>query len=140
MKNRELKFRAWVYYGGKLDRPDYSRDYGSLDRFFEDHSENDCDQCIEQYIGLKDENGKEIYEGDIIKAEYYGGAQANNRQPAKVVWSDFDLCFVARFRDAREEGGVVYPPEDMPIDAGNMEGVKVIGNLHENPELLGGEE
>lgn len=38
---RELKFRVWVYYGEKLKKPNYSRDYGSLDRFFEDHSEED---------------------------------------------------------------------------------------------------
>lgn len=140
---REIKFRFW-------DAKE-NRWLGKESSYWKQLTFEDCkgrllaslrqgDIVAEQYISLEDESGKEIYEGDIIKAQYYDGAQANNRRPAKVVWSDFDLCFVARFREEREEGGFYYLPEDMPINAGNMEGVKVIGNVHENPELLGGEE
>lgn len=126
--SRELKFRAWVYYGEKLDKPDYSRDYGCLDRFFEDHSENDCEQCIEQYTGLKDKNGEEIYEGDILiiparKDKLKGYLYT-------VVWHKVH----ARFNFANKNG------EFGEINIGKIKRAEVIGNIHENPELLGGEE
>ena len=123
---RSLKFRAWVSYGEKLKEPNYSRDYDSLDRFFEDHDENDTDQCIEQYTGLKDKNGKEIYEGDILTAfgNYY-----------KVVFESERSGFVAKRVDA--------PKDDFFAGYFGRYLVKhceVIGKIHENPELLEGED
>ena len=73
--NREIKFRIWdienkemlkvqeldfepTFYGGRIAiRPDQSNDYFDTE-----------DMILMQYTGLHDKNGKEIYEGDIVKA------------------------------------------------------------------------
>lgn len=113
---RELKFRAWVFYGQKLEKPNYSRDYGSLSRFFEDHDEDDTDQCIELYTGLKDKNLKEIYEGDILMTP--------DGKLIEIGWNNK----YARFG---------YHGITAGYNAFTSLGkCKVIGNIHENPELL----
>ncbi len=69
---REIKFRAFV----EKSRMIYSGDtYGDYLEFFEKcrYFHNGQGGCyLMQYTGLKDKNGKEIYEGDIIKSDYMG--------------------------------------------------------------------
>lgn len=117
---RELRFRAWVYYGERLKKPHYSRDYDSLDMFFQDHSENDIDQCIEQYTGVKDKNCKEIYGGDIVK---YAWTRCNYI----VAYRKYDASFVLE-NDDREE--IICFQYNRQSD------YEVIGNIHQDPELL----
>lgn len=125
---RELRFRAWVYYGEKLKKPHYSRDYDGLDRFFEDHSENDTDQCIELYTGLKDKNGKEIYYGDIIKLDGKH-ARKDDARIYEVIEDEYYCCPTTRSIDKKDY--------DIYFNAGATEMYfTVIGNIHENPELL----
>ena len=112
--SREIKFRAWDSFAKKFK-------YG---RRVLDHYTN-----FEAYTGLKDKNGKEIYEGDIVDTgEEYG--------KYKVVFSEFWCGFSFEGGKGRKtRDGTEHPRFSQDWDS-----VEVIGNIHENPELLGGEE
>lgn len=83
----------------------------------------DSDYILMQYTGLKDKNGKEIYEGDIIKicAEGLGGEAIG-----KIVYDEYDLAFVLR-NEVEELSECLWYAEQQ---------LEVIGNIYDNPELL----
>ena len=100
MENREIKFRAWN--GEKMISPDYL-----IGLEGNTSAELPSDLTLMQFTGLTDKNGKEIYEGDILKSEWgYSGLV------------DFEA--------------IIYSKYECTLD-NDME---VIGNIHQNPELL----
>ena len=74
--------------------------------------------------GLKDKNDVEIYEGDIVDLIPEGYATI----PAVVEWGDKELRWVCRRKNT---GTGLYLTQDSEVE--------VIGNIYENPELLGGQ-
>lgn len=123
---REIKFRAWIKEGAYDDgilpdgnEMDYIQGFVGETVWCSDNSEIDIKSCeLMQFTGLKDKNGKEIYEGDIIKGDTYGHI-------LEVIW-DEGYCGFSPFLDLIDGD---YTGEDW----GRCE---VIGNIYENPELL----
>ncbi len=129
---RELKFRAWdkrkriMVYRNENESADYwDGVYGSEIELINSLL-NDSSYEFMQYTGLKDRNGREIYEGDIVK---WGQLEGNTENPVRIAIVEFDpdlqfrcinLDHIFRF------GCFMYPSEAL----------EVIGNIYENPEWL----
>lgn len=123
---REIKFRCWdtenkqmlkvqeldfedTFYGGRLSiRADMYNDYFDIE-----------DMILMQYTGLKDKNGKEIYEGDIVKLGTY--------TKGVVEYSDKYAQFIIINTNTIE-----YEYEPL----GDYTKIEIIGNKWDNPELL----
>ena len=85
---------------------------------------------VGQYTGLTDKNGKKIFEGDIIKYKNTDGIKFNGvalTVIGKVVYNEKNASFAISGKD--EIGAKHY--DYFPIKK-----IEVIGNIHDNPELL----
>ena len=115
--NREIRFRAWNEVSEKMLNWNEFLNTNMKNTFIAPESTG---LILMQYTGLHDKNGKEIYEGDVVKIKY----------------RDEDI------------GKVIYEHNGFSIDVTNMNKnygrvsfvnnfMEVIGNIYDNPELLG---
>ena len=121
---REIKFRAWDEYSKKMDYDPMIKVFGQKWYSVNDHF-NDSD-ILMQYTGLKDKNGVEIYEGDVIKCEIQDKYKKN--EPGIYIVK-FDNEF--RFSACEKKD-----PHGLPLTWGAFLSIENIGNVYENPELL----
>ncbi|WP_262351170.1 YopX family protein [Lactiplantibacillus plantarum] len=103
-----IKFRAWD------NECKVIRDYDELKGLTLDALDA-SDFKLEQFTGLKDVNGKDIYEGDILE----------NRKYRSIV----------KFASGKFLADLIETIQTFDL-IGETHGSKVIGNVHENPELL----
>jgi uncharacterized phage protein (TIGR01671 family) len=138
---REIKFRAFDKSDGdeeSVSRMIYSNDlpydlsldfdnngnirfsvnYEYCDSFGDDHDNWEEIDNIMQYSGIKDKNGKDIYEGDIVEYESILTSRKQRRLVEYTGKYGFNLK------------GAYYTPDD------KFSCFEVIGNIYENPELL----
>ena len=111
--NKKAIYREAILYGGEnADNPGDGLDKWPV-----------YTDTLGQYTGLKDKNGQRIFEGDIWNCKGYIGL---------IIWCKEE----SRFEAVYEIGGMQFENAVSDIRAKTVE---VIGNIHDNPELLKGE-
>lgn len=144
---REIKFRAWhvdhgdmVYFDNERVAND-SVQSGHLARLM---CGNHPDGFLMQYTGLKDKNGKEIYEGDVLYIEF----SRHSSGPYEDDEDDYfgDGYYVGRVHYRPSAGFILVDVKEYYTDEDSPRIKKkayisqcmstIIGNIHENPELL----
>lgn len=112
---REIKFRAWDN-GAKM--------YQTMAPMINIHTGEISNLpgrfILEQFTGLLDKNGKEIYEGDIV-SQFIGKSYYTGPAVVKYTITEYHCGYYIR---------------GLELGIERCETCEIIGNIHENPELL----
>lgn len=130
--SREIKFRAWD--GSRMNRLGMSLDGvdGSLTAI-------DSNTTLMQYTGLKDKNGVEIYEGDIVEITHPSSYHHSEKSHFYITtdtsaWGfETNWEYIDGYETSTHIMDSIWDDEKGWIGFRNIE---VIGNIYENPDLL----
>jgi len=147
---REIKFRgktledrgmlpagSWIKggyyvdycYGGCPEGKHYIVTWNSTGLGFVDLIQVDP-ETVGQYTGIKDKNGKEIWEGDILHHKWHSGYEQIEETVSEVKWRNG--AFVV---DDKKRADWLLSIHSL---AEHWASVEIIGNIHDNPDLLEG--
>ena len=148
--SREIKFRIYdtdekqMFYQEDIDYIDINNEIAYINQ---DGGGYDYlidfvygDGKLMQYTGLKDKNGKEIYEGDILRCKCLKKCKLDScaekviqYKNSIIEWWESGCNLGYRLRDSKGKTMMIKPTHLRTME------VEVIGNIYENPELLEGE-
>lgn len=122
---REIKFRA--FDNGQMVEPTF-HEFCDINDQFENAIFDDV--IMMQYTGLKDKNDVEIYEGDIVNL--YETRKKKYDVPQSIFFTEGMFC-VGKLGDMETP---LHQETDTVRRKRGLNMIEVIGNIHENPELL----
>ena len=127
---REIKFREWETERKTMvigEREDYDDSVG-----FRFAHEEGGERILMQSTGMKDKNGVEIYEGDIVQSTWYDVGNNPYKKIGEIIFvgAEYVIAYDSQF-DV-ETGEITYDAHSLTY----AEDVEVIGNIYENTELL----
>lgn len=159
---REIKFRAWdntekeMLYPGNMYMIGNPFDMiwvANGDQDYMHNNDNETQFVPMQFTGLKDKNGKEIYEGDIVKFHYFyvngghglGVIECEHELTGIVKWQTFSFGLDA-IKGEHWKGYTGYSDGEgcsnfidlsaMNESSVHEESFEVVGNIYEHPHLL----
>ena len=135
---REIKFRAWdkthkkmfirFFYISNMGHIYVDGDPYGMEMSSKRYMIPTDSLILMQYTGLKDKNGKEIYEGDILKCNQF-------KPLVEIRWDPERVCLSMWSNDHSE---FYWKDFESWIFLGNvLTNLEIIGNIYENPELIG---
>ena len=131
---REILFRA-----KRLDNGEWVEGFFSDETFYGNMPDDDrvfiiqkgtgfyypvTPATVGQFTGLLDESGKRIFEGDILRGEWFPDRNIPEQYTFVVKWHETGWAVEEK----------PYPPE-LLLDEKSLDGCEIIGNIHDNPEL-----
>lgn len=134
--NREIKFRGWGIHVKRWIFGDLltASEDGRAIQYYDEEDGWMCDNVNEktvgQFTGFYDTNGQPIFEGDIVDCDYIlydpwdDGKESLDPMRCVVEYDNFGFIF-------KKE-------EDMCYFLNDVKNIKVVGNIHDNPELMEG--
>lgn len=128
---RKLKFRAWDILGKRYTYPDVGyQGHFVIDlngRFHNlQNGSGGVEYVVQQFTGLKDKNGRDVYEGDIVSKTSKQPGAFSGEIAGEVFYSENRCAFMIND---------VYIASFLNVPA-NKEKHTVIGNIFENPDLI----
>lgn len=135
---REIEFRAKGLYKDRWYYGFYVEHKRAMQSYIIDLDEEDMStdhfvnkDTLGQYTGLCDKNGTKIFEGDIVRGKDYGGLRREGIVEFDKYSSSYNIIpkTKSQYRECNTISSLC-PSEEY---------LEVIGNIYDNPELLGGQ-
>jgi len=129
---REIKFRAWNSLKNRMVITDFHITCFGIAWKHDDDFDMDNYYTVMQFTGLKDRNGIEIYEGDILKCDF---SRDNNGLHDSIQLVEFyEGSFGSRNKNDHFRIPALF--SGRATEGMNLNYYEVIGNIYQNPELL----